>query len=115
MSEDIFTWPIELPDGTTGEALEKYWVEEFLPKGLKVPGMDNRLYKGYMGQRTDQYFLITYFESSKRQRELFPTPGDPTGNEEIQQFFADPVNAKFYGMLNFEQLMASYSNYAEIK
>ena len=115
MSENIFVWPIELPEGTTGKALEKYWVKEFMPKGVKIPGMENKLYKGYMGKRDDQYYFITYFASSARQRELFPIPNDPTGNEEVQQFFADPVNAGFYAMLNFEQLMASYSNYAEIK
>ena len=114
MSQVIFVWPTTLPDDMTGADVEKFWVEEFLPNISEMPGTKNSLYKGFRGERKDQYLFFTTFESIERWREIFSPEGD--FGPEAQQWIADnPVAQKWIQLFFSAEVPAISTNYAEIK
>ncbi len=114
MSKEIFAAPMELKEGMTGAELEKFWVEEYLPKITELPGYRVALVKGVHGKRLDQYMYIGYFESKERATELFPVMGDATGSEEWKQWTGS--NAVWQKLMGFfdEKWYGEFTEYTEL-
>lgn len=113
MSKELFIAPMELKAGLTGDDLEKFWVEEYLPNITELPGYHVTLSKSTYGKLMGQYLYIGHFESIERARELFPVMGDATGSEEWQKWTANPVWQKLMSYFD-EKWYGEFTEYMEI-
>ena len=119
-SEAMFVSQVELKPGMSGEELEKFWVEEFLPNLSKLPGYTPTLHKGTSGRRPGHYLMVNYFASAERARQLFPATRDAVGRTEISEEFnqwaaANPVWGKAMNFFDYEKIMDEFTQYSQIK
>ena len=113
----LFFGPLTLNPGVNGRAVERFYVEEYLPNVTELPGYRLTLYKGRAGKRAGQYLYIGHFENAARSQQLFPTTADgrPSTSEEWQQWVAaNPVWVELMIHFDYTQLMAAFTEYAEI-
>ena len=111
MGKEFFVGPMELKAGVTGEELEKFWVEEYLPTVTELPGYHVSLCKGHHGKRPNQYLYLGHFESNERLRELHPSDGE---SAEWNQWVADNPNQQKLMDFFDDSWMSEFTHYFEI-
>ncbi len=113
----LFFGPLTLNPGVKGAAVERFYVEEYLPNVTGLPGYRLTLYKGRAGKRAGQYLYIGHPENAERSQQLFPTTADgrPFASEEWKLWVAtNPVWVELMIHFDYTQLMAEFTEYAEI-
>jgi hypothetical protein len=66
--------PVELLDVVKGEDFERFWLNEFVPLGLKL-GWTSHLLKADRGERAGKYAVIWELPSVESRDRIMPAPG----------------------------------------
>ena len=113
----LFVGPLTLNPGVNGAAVERFYVEEYLPNVTPLPGYQLTLYKGQSGKRAGQYLYVGHYASAQRLRQLlhYTMDGQLAASEEWQAWLAaNPVWVELMIHFDYTQLMADFTEYAEI-
>lgn len=109
---------VVLNPGVSDAEVERFWLEEFLPKATVLFDWTPSLLKGDHGERPGEYLFVVQFASHKRARELFPFKEgqpDPMGSLEFQQWTAaNPVYEKFLSHFDFAKSWARFTYYVGV-
>ncbi len=73
MAKIFYITPVELRDGVKGEELERFWLNEYGPQGMKL-GWISHLLKADRGERIGKYAVIWELPSVELRDRFLPAP-----------------------------------------